>query len=175
MAKMKQKNLIGYDPLAWMHQDIDSYSQQQFTKSTEDTALQVSEAPTAVEKSPVPHCENAECVVDANTAIIEEPVQDLSDETSIALDAVLHIQQVSALHERLVVALNHSHKIAIDASAVTVADTATLQLLLVLKRTALQQNKEVVIDFPSDQFINAAELLGISAMLEVDQVAAGLF
>jgi anti-anti-sigma regulatory factor len=79
------------------------------------------------------------------------------------------------LHERLLKALDNNSKIFLDASAVSVADTASLQLLLILKRTAIKLQKEVVIDFPSDRFIEAADLLGISEMLEVDQAAAGLF
>jgi hypothetical protein len=35
--------------------------------------------------------------------------------------------------------------------------------------------KQVSIDFPSEKFIEACNLLGISAMLEVDHAASGLF
>jgi anti-anti-sigma regulatory factor len=96
-------------------------------------------------------------------------------ESVIQLDSVLNIQNVAYLHERLLNALDNNSRVLLDASAVTVADTASLQLLLILKRTAIKLQKEVVIDFPSDRFIEAADLLGISEMLEVDQAAAGLF
>ena len=96
-------------------------------------------------------------------------------ESVIKLDSVLNIQNVAGLHARLLKALDNNSSISLDASAVNVADTASLQLLLILKRTAIKLQKEVAIDFPSDRFIEAAELLGISEMLEVDQAAAGLF
>ena len=67
------------------------------------------------------------------------------------------------------------NKIDIDASAVTTVDTATLQLLLVLKQTAVKMQKQVTIDFPSERFIEAAELLNLAELLNVDQAAAGFF
>ncbi len=95
--------------------------------------------------------------------------------SNFVLEPVLNIRDVAALHERFLVALDSSDKIEIDASAVTVVDTATLQLLLILKRTAINLQKQVVIDFPSERFIEAGNLLGISEMLEVNQTFAGLF
>jgi hypothetical protein len=44
-----------------------------------------------------------------------------------------------------------------------------------LKRTAINLQKEVSIDFPSDKFIEVANLLGLSEMLDVDQAASGFF
>jgi len=82
---------------------------------------------------------------------------------------------VAQLHERLMSALDKGSQLEIDASAITTIDTATLQLLLVLKQTALKMHKQVVIDFPSDKFVEAASLLGLAEMLDVDQAAAGFF
>ena len=117
-------------------------------------------------------------------AVVEQPavLEVLPQDETVAcaasvikLDSVLNIQNVANLHACLLKALADNTTISLDASAVNVADTASLQLLLILKRTAIKLHKEVVIDFPSDRFIEAADLLGISEMLEVDQAAAGLF
>ncbi len=88
---------------------------------------------------------------------------------------MLNIQNVTALHQQLAHMLANFDLIEIDASAVTMIDTSTLQLLLILKQTAIGLQKSISIDFPSDKFIEAAELLGIAEMLEVDQAASGLF
>jgi ABC-type transporter Mla MlaB component len=93
----------------------------------------------------------------------------------IVLESVQNIQNVSQLYEQALYALQNSEKIDIDASAITSIDTATLQLLLILKRTAIKRQKEVSIDFPSDKFIEVANLLGLAEMLDVDQAASGFF
>jgi len=82
---------------------------------------------------------------------------------------------VAVLHQRLTQMLSNFEAIDIDASGVTMIDTATLQLLLILKQTAIGLQKSISIDFPSDKFIEASELLGIAEMLEVDQAASGFF
>lgn len=94
---------------------------------------------------------------------------------TIVLEPVLNIRNVAALHEQLLTALDAGNKLEIDASAVTVADTSTLQLLLILKRTAIGLQKDVVIDFPSEKFMDACTLLGLSEMLGLNQAPAGLF
>ncbi|MGY6274967.1 STAS domain-containing protein [Methylomonas sp. MgM2] len=97
------------------------------------------------------------------------------DVQQVVLASVQNIQNVAELHDRLIHVLDSAKKIEVDASAITTVDTATLQLLLVLKQTALKLQKEVNIDFPSEKFIEAAELLGLAEMLDVDQAAAGFF
>jgi ABC-type transporter Mla MlaB component len=93
----------------------------------------------------------------------------------LILEASQTIQNVGELQEKLQHLLDIGNKIDIDASAVTQIDTATMQLLLVLKLTASSLQKEVNIDFPSDRFLEAAKLLGVAEMLSVDQVASGFF
>jgi ABC-type transporter Mla MlaB component len=95
--------------------------------------------------------------------------------TRIALESTQSIQNVVELHEKLLRALEHGDKIEIDASATQQIDTSSLQLLLILKRSAITLQKQVSIDFPSERFIEAATLLGLAEMLEVDQAAAGFF
>lgn len=93
----------------------------------------------------------------------------------ITLESTQSIQNVVELHEKLLLALQDSDKIEIDASAIQQIDTTSLQLMLVLKRSAINLEKEVSIDFPSERFVEAATLLGLAEMLEVDQAAAGFF
>jgi len=164
MAKKDEKELIGFDPLAWMNDDNETDKTQE-----QATVEQVAE-PDIESSKPVAAAEIAAEPIIENVA---EPEQ--ADDSKLALDVTLNIQNVTDLHERLLVLLEQKDKIEIDASAVVSIDTATLQLLIVLKQTAIKLQKEVVFDFPSDRFVESAELLGLAEMLEVDQAAAGFF
>lgn len=173
MAEKDESSLIGYDPLAWLHRQAEERPISPLPLEYADAEPQswaVVEQ-TAAETWSEPETESAGWR-DTTFETQEEPASALA---AIVLDPVLSIQNVAQLHERLLGALDSSNKIEIDASAVTMVDTATLQLLLILKRTAIKQQKQVAIDFPSDRFIEAADLLGISEMLEVDRAAAGFF
>jgi len=143
MAEKNDKDLIGFDPLAWMNESED-------------------EAKTPSEEKSV-----------AITSDNEN--ESLNEEGKLILDATLNIQNVTHLYEQARVLLEGQDKIEIDASSVTTIDTATLQLLIVLKQSAVKLGKEIVFDFPSDKFIDSAELLGLAEMLEIDQAAAGFF
>jgi len=146
MAEKEKSRATDYDPLAWMKNTSEqAESDQEINNENRDMKKQ-----TASES-------------------IEQP------DSIITLDVTLNIQNVSGLYERLLNLLESQNKIEIDASAVVSIDTASLQVLIVLKQTAIKLQKEVIIDFPSVKFIEAAELLGLSEMLTVDQPAAGLF
>lgn len=156
MAENKQSSsLIGHDPLAWMSREEPDNSDIVGLADTDNTNS---------EAFPVQ-------LMEAGSVVDNEIVEN----GNIVLDAVLNIRNVAALHERLLSALDSNQSIEIDASAVTAVDTATLQLLLVLKRTAIKLQKQVMIDFPSEKFIEASRLLGIAEMLEIDRAAAGFF
>lgn len=146
MAENEISQSTDYDPLAWMN---DSSAQADSTQE----------------------------ISDENKNMKKETASEPSDkpDSKITLDATLNIQNAGNLYEHLLNCLESQDKIEIDASAVSSIDTATLQVIIVLKQTAIKLQKEVIIDFPSDKFIEAAELLGLSEMLEVDQAAAGLF
>lgn len=171
-------SLIGYDPLAWLHNEAVPVEAADLASedAPEVRAEQSDEPPLAeqvlLEPEQGPEAMESTCQVDTTD---DTPVADFNDSVAVVLDAVQTIQTVGKLHERLLHELDKSRKIEIDASAVTSIDTASLQLLLVLKQSAIKLQKEVVIDFPSDKFIDAAELLGVAEMLEVDQAAAGFF
>lgn len=96
-------------------------------------------------------------------------------EGPIMLDAVLNIRHINELHESLLKAFESRDTLEVDASAVTTVDTATLQLLTVLKQEAVKSGKHVAFDFPSEKFIDSARLLGLAELLEIDHPASGLF
>jgi len=100
---------------------------------------------------------------------------DREDNAPVVLQATVNIQNITDLYEKLKIVLNNNESVEIDASAVTSIDTSALQVFTLLKQTALQMNKQIHIEFPSDQFVNSAKLCGLAELLEVDQVASGLF
>lgn len=148
------------------------------TEVPEPTATEVLTSPDAGIQEANVETKNEELIVESN---LPDPgpdpvVNDVSSDSSkISLDASLNIQNVAHMQEQLINALHGNEQIEIDASAVNAVDTASMQLLVVLKQEAIKNNKEVIFDFPSDRFIEAAQLLGIAEMLAVDQAAAGFF
>lgn len=169
MAENDENSLIGYDPLAWMlktsaqndEADGSAYHEtQEFVGSIDALAI-------------IPEAEAANCQTPLHAT--ECALAGDGEKAVLVLEPVLNIQNVTALHQQLMQLLNHHEAIDIDASAVTMIDTSSLQLLLVLKQAAVGLQKSISIDFPSDRFIEAAELLGIAEMLEVDQAASGFF
>jgi len=166
MAEKNEKDLIGFDPLAWMN---DSESENSSQNDNVEKAHTVDTERVAL----------AEQNEEVDTVIATEPTieSDLVEggNSQLILDSTLNIQSVSHLYEQLLVLLEGQDKIEIDASSVVTVDTATLQLLIVLKQSAVKLGKEIIFDFPSDKFIESAELLGLAEMLEIDQAAAGFF
>ncbi|WFP51596.1 STAS domain-containing protein [Methylomonas sp. EFPC3] len=168
MAENGENSLIGYDPLAWMR-----------TLGPEEQAAEAMPAavPADGEDAVTSVTEATDTIVSdtASTDELSESVPQTSAKGSLALEPLLNIQGVADLHQNLMQMLSRYDAIDIDASAVASIDTSTLQLLVILKRTAAGLQKVVAIDFPSDKFIEAAELLGVSEMLEVDTAASGFF
>jgi ABC-type transporter Mla MlaB component len=171
MAKKEDKGLIGFDPLAWMNNEDEDSTKQLETETTGENKKQPEKVDVSEEIS------NEEVDVETKPSVnpAAQQTENETDDLKITLDATLNIQNVTELYEQLSKRLNNQDIIEIDASAVVSIDTATLQLLIVLKQEAVKLHKEVIIDFPSDQFIEASELLGLDKMLEVDQAAAGFF
>ncbi|MGZ5050818.1 MAG: STAS domain-containing protein [Methylobacter sp.] len=89
------------------------------------------------------------------------------ENSQIDLDAVLSIQHVVELHEKLKKVLSIYDEIEINASDVSSIDTSTLQLLVSLKKDAPKLQKKVTIIYPSPRFVESAKLLGLSDVLEV--------
>lgn len=100
-------------------------------------------------------------------------VNSISEETDgplFDLDATLTIQNVVKLHEKLKNLLAIHDEIEINASDVSSIDTATLQLLVSLKKDAVKLQKKVTIIYPSPRFVESAKLLGLLNVLEVHDV-----
>lgn len=194
MAEQDERSMIGYDPLAWMHDNKpaetdDPPPQPLETKINDDSASVEQESDLAIVDTDLSEVEaiHTEDNPETLTAALDiehsaEPEDELaypdsasSSTAGLTLNASQTIQNVGELHEQLQRLLDTGNKIDIDASAVAQIDTATLQLLLVLKLTATKVQKEVNIDFPSERFLEAANLLGVAEMLSVDQAASGFF
>lgn len=197
MAEKDENSMIGYDPLVWLHEDADlAVSAMPENAAIADDAEQ--QSPIEWGNQPELFSANSQVLEDEFAAApaagvdpkpelhdpMDEPAPVFLDAESgreteaggqLALEAVQNMQNVAQLHQHLLTLLDTCHQIDIDASAVTQIDTATLQLLLVLKRTAVTLQKEVNIDFPSEKFAEAAHLLGLAEMLSVDQAASGFF
>lgn len=158
MAANNENNLIGYDPLAWMGEDIDEMQESQEQLSGIDTDTGQNEF---LDQS------DNEQPVETN---IPETDQDEADQDGpfIDLDAVLNIQKVKLLHEKLKKSLDANHLIVLDASAVTSIDTSMLQLFVALKQKAAKLDKDIIINSPSDKFIESAALLGLSGILDIE-------
>ncbi|MDD1626439.1 MAG: STAS domain-containing protein, partial [Methylococcaceae bacterium] len=99
--------------------------------------------------------------------ISDEAEEDIA-ESIINLDATLTIQHVVMLHEKLKKSYSANNSIEINASQVSSIDTATLQVLVALKKNAVKQQKEVIFAKPSRRFIESAELLGLLEILDID-------
>jgi len=168
MTTKNKENLIGYDPLAWMNETSESEPPENEDTISEGIAMPSIEQQESQETEPI---------VVESTDEEEVWVESGDDEgnAKIILEATLNIQNVTKLHDSLLISITDNDNIEIDASAVTAIDTASLQLLVVLKQESIKLNKDVSFDFPSDKFIEAAELLGIEELLGVNHAAAGFF
>lgn len=152
MAGKEQQSLIGFDPLAWM-------DDAEETQAAQEQAIS----------------EEVEFASTDCDGVDNETVDQSLGIGAIVLDGVLSIQNVGALYESLRELFEANNKIEIDVACVKVVDTATLQLLIAFKQEAVKLGKEIVFDFPSESFIEAARLLGLDALLGVDQPDSGLF
>ena len=92
---------------------------------------------------------------------------DKDSNSVIELDAILNIQNVVNLYERLKKSYAENNAIEINASQVNSIDTATLQLLFALKRDAIKNQKQVIFTKPSLKFLESARLLGLLDELEI--------
>jgi ABC-type transporter Mla MlaB component len=204
MAEDDESSMIGYDPLAWMHEQTGSGSlfpaDNQVAVLDDELCSEQSGAAdslcsdniddTSLQSNP---STETDCEVELDAGIDElneesqpmdldviENSEQINESSAtvgnqVVLESIQSIQNVTVLHQKLQQILDTQEKIDIDASAVTQIDTATLQLLLIVKLSAVKSQKEVNIDFPSQKFIDAANLLGLAEMLSVDQTASGLF
>lgn len=197
MATSEENDLIGYDPLAWIEgnadkneatidnqnwdgdnnpEDIemsgaDDYTSDlmaNFEQSADLSALSDSEGNITAEDE----IGMDEMPVESDIVAEEVVADDLAPAESLAgsqvdLDATLTIQNVGKLHETLKDVFAIHDQIEINASDVSSVDTATLQLLVSLKKEAVKLQKQVTIIYPSPRFVESARLLGLTDVLDV--------
>lgn len=194
MTTSEENNLIGYDPLAWMDDDtnqnedhlvadeIDSENIQAEVRCDNQISLNVDYSDDLignVEESAISNVTKEDelvivGIVDENDAILVEEmvidsasVLDDTEEGTCDLDATLTIQNVVKLHEKLKNLLALHDEIEINASDVSSIDTATLQLLVSLKKDVVKLQKKVTIIYPSPRFVESTQLLGLLDVLDV--------
>lgn len=161
MAVNNENNLIGYDPLAWMDEDIGEIQERKETLLEDETDIGENECLNEPEDEQT-----------AEISISDSPVSDQEEADQggpfIDLDAVLNIQKVRPLHEKLKKSLDANQLIVLEASMVTSIDTSTLQLFVSLKQKAAKLDKDIIFNSPSDKFVEFAGLLGVSGILDID-------
>ncbi len=118
--------------------------------------------------------ETTEKSTDENNAIevvsekvIDETFIPTPPEPHIDLNSEASIKTIAVLYEKLKHILDAHDRIEINASDVTSIDTATLQLLVSLKKDAPRLGKTIDIIYPSERFVESAQLLGLLAVLEI--------
>lgn len=121
--------------------------------------------------------EISEIAVEETDVLEKEPEEEVPEkepeeivEPLIELNAEATIKNIVALYDTIKRALAAHDTIEINASDVTTIDTATLQLLVSLKKYQQQSHKNVDIIYPSTRFIESAKLLNLLDVLEITEV-----
>ncbi|GAB2196648.1 STAS domain-containing protein [Sessilibacter sp. MAH4] len=92
----------------------------------------------------------------------------MSEKTSFSCGEHLDITQVASLHARLSKAIAKASVIELKADKVVKADTAGLQLFVSLQKEISGNGGKIIWRSPSDALINAAKLLGLSKVLDIN-------
>ncbi len=127
----------------------------------EEIAEQIEES-EAIAEMPA----HEEEVAMAEEIVEEAPIESLA-EPHIDLEPESTIKNVAQLYSTVKNSLAAHDVIEINAADVTTIDTATLQLLVSLKKDAPNLGKTVDIIYPSERFIESAKLLGLLEILGV--------
>jgi ABC-type transporter Mla MlaB component len=88
----------------------------------------------------------------------------------VRLNSDATIKGIEELYQQFKRVLDFHDIIEINAVEVTTIDTATLQLLVSLKNEEKRLKKTIHILSPSSRFLESARLLGLSNVLELDEV-----
>ncbi len=168
MATSEENNLIGYDPLAWMDGETDESTILSITKEDELVIDKIEDenASALIAEMADDSSMDVDGIV-TREAAADASVSEEAEDSLIDLDATLTIQNVVKLHEKLKNSLAMHDEIEINASDVSSIDTATLQLLVSLKKDAVKLQKKVTIIYPSPRFVESAQLLGLLDVLDV--------
>ena len=88
----------------------------------------------------------------------------------VRLNSDATIKGIEELYQQFKRVLDFHDIIEVNAVEVTTIDTATLQLLVSLKKEEKRLNKTIHILSPSSRFLESARLLGLSNVLELEEV-----
>jgi len=88
---------------------------------------------------------------------------------TIKLQSELNIRQVADLKEQLSEALNAKDDLVLDASDVSSADAAGLQLLTAFIQQALLKKRSVEWHKPSECFLSTVKQMGLSDGLNIQR------
>jgi len=88
----------------------------------------------------------------------------------VRLSSDATIKGIEELYQQFKRVLDFHDIIEVNAVEVTTIDTATLQLLVSLKKEEKRLNQTIHILSPSSRFLESARLLGLSNVLELDEV-----
>ena len=167
---MTINNLIGYDPLGCMSADVVEES------AITEPVKKVTRAKAKV--ASVEIIEEVNAVEAAEIEIIEEILEELSADSEdegqnieplVDLGAHPSLKSLSTLYTTFKRVIDEHDVIEINASEIATIDTATLQLLVSLKKDASRLNKTITIIYPSERFIESAKLLDLLTILDVTE------
>ena len=88
----------------------------------------------------------------------------------VRLNSDATIKSIEELYQQFKRALDFHDIIEVNAVEVTTIDTATLQLLVSLKKEEKRLNKTIHILSPSSRFLESARLVGLSHVLDLEEV-----
>ncbi|MEN9897480.1 MAG: hypothetical protein RLZZ66_1129 [Pseudomonadota bacterium] len=88
----------------------------------------------------------------------------------VRLNSDATIKSIEALYQQFKRVLDFHDIIEVNAVEVTTIDTATLQLLVSLKKEEKRLNKTIHILSPSSRFLESARLVGLSHVLDLEEV-----
>lgn len=168
---------IGFDPLAWMNEEEKPKENlEESAKSTEPVA----ESATGKEEDSV---ETASAQETETAKITSQPVKEVKEvkavespvEVPVAsgdgyrvnLAGKTDISTAEQLKDELEEALQQSDAIILVAEEVERADGAALQLLTAFVRKIEDAHRELTWESPSEQFIAAANILGLKETLQL--------
>ena len=87
----------------------------------------------------------------------------MSDITRMVLDGEVNIYRAAELKHSVLAALRQSRVLEIDLAGVTEFDTAGLQVLMLAKRTASAEQRELRLLHHSPAVVEVVELLNLGA------------
>lgn len=142
--------------------------------NNENNTVDVENTPDGGLQPDLLESKSSEDMMETNTTLDEgEPSGTEAEEKiepMINLDSASSIQNVVKLYDKLKKSYHAFDAIEIDASQVNSIDTATLQLLVSLKKDAVKNHKQVNFFQPSARFIESARLLDLLDIFEIDYV-----